>query len=75
VFSPGIVLDGVEVDVWPGAVRYSLYDGVGAVVETKVVAIGDVEFHRIEQALHALEPGWFQNAFAVRVIREIVPLD
>ena len=75
VFSPGIVVDGVYVDVWPGAIRYTRFHSVGTVAETQVTAIDRTVFDQIEQALDALRNGWFHNAHAVLAIREIVPLD
>jgi hypothetical protein len=75
VFSPGIVVDGVDVDVWPGAIRYTTFDSVGAVAATQVTAIDRTVFDQIERALDALGNGWFHNAHAVLAIREIFPLD
>jgi hypothetical protein len=74
-FNPDIVVCGVDVQVWPGAVRYTKYDSVGNVIKKKVVAIDQNTFDRIELALYNLNTGWVHNAHAVGIIREIVPLD
>jgi hypothetical protein len=74
-FNPDVVVDGVYVQVWPGAVRYTSFDSVGNVTAKKVVAIDQNTFDRIERALNSLNTGWFHNAKAVGIIRKIVPLD
>jgi hypothetical protein len=73
--NPDIVVHGVDVQVWPGAVRYTKFDSVGNVTTKKVVAIDQSTFDRIERALDTLNTGWVHNARAVGIIREIVPFD